>query len=325
VKVPEGTDAVRVMTIHKAKGLEFPIVIYAFATEKTKNTKAAAWVELKDETFEELPVAMLPLSARIEQTRFAPLMAEEREKSYLDFINLLYVVLTRPIDRLYVLTDMPTKKPETLKCVPDLLSTFLSSRGSWNEDQRIYTFGEKAISTREEKPTGGAAFTDFVSTGWKGRVTLKLRAPEPSDEERNRKVHGQTVHRILSEISTFDDIESAVTKAFNEGLINAGEKDGMQQYLQRIADNAAIAAFFVHGLNIKTECEIIDSSGKSFRPDRIVLYENQTAVIDFKTGTQQESHTLQLQNYASLMAEMGYPNIEKYLLYLHDEPLLVKV
>ncbi|MEI6764835.1 MAG: UvrD-helicase domain-containing protein [Bacteroidota bacterium] len=325
VKVPEGTDAVRVMTIHKAKGLEFPIVIYAFATEKSKNTKAAAWVELKDETFEELPVAMLPLSARIEQTRFAPLMAEEREKSYLDFINLLYVVLTRPIDRLFVLTDMPTKKPETLKCVPDLLSSFLGSRGAWNEEQHVYTFGEKAINTRAEKPATAAAFTDFVSTGWKGRVTLKLRAPEPSDEERNRQVHGQTFHRILSEVSTFDDIESAVAKAFAEGLMNADEKDGMQQYLQRIADNPAISAFFVPGLKIKTECEIIDSTGKSFRPDRIVLFENQTAVIDFKTGSQQESHTLQLQNYASLLAEMGYRNIDKYLLYLHDEPLLVKV
>lgn len=124
--LPLSPDAVQIMTIHKSKGLEFPVVIYAFADDDiSRLTRKSTWVELNDPDLDELEVALLKIDKKLEKTRFADIYTTEYSKTKLDLLNLVYVAFTRASERLYVLGGKPPKETGELKSVTGLLYAFL--------------------------------------------------------------------------------------------------------------------------------------------------------------------------------------------------------
>ncbi|MBK6966930.1 MAG: hypothetical protein IPH20_24270 [Bacteroidales bacterium] len=104
VVLPLSPDAVQIMTIHKSKGLEFPVVIYAFADDDiSRLTRKSTWVELNDPDLEELEVTLLKIDKKLEKTRYSDIYTTEFSKTKLDLLNLVYVAFTRASERLYVI------------------------------------------------------------------------------------------------------------------------------------------------------------------------------------------------------------------------------
>ena len=66
-------NAVRIMTIHKSKGLQFPVVILADAVEKKKLTKKFFWIPLEKKYLPQLNIGLLPCNKLMEETEFAHL------------------------------------------------------------------------------------------------------------------------------------------------------------------------------------------------------------------------------------------------------------
>ena len=102
--IPLGTEAVQIMTIHKAKGLQFPVVIYSFAESAVTPTKKYHWADLQSEVIPELGTVLLKTNKALKETIYEDLYDEEFQKSFLDTVNLMYVTLTRPAKHLYILT-----------------------------------------------------------------------------------------------------------------------------------------------------------------------------------------------------------------------------
>ncbi|MBL7882448.1 MAG: UvrD-helicase domain-containing protein, partial [Bacteroidia bacterium] len=102
--VPDGINAVRIMTIHRSKGLEFPVVILPFLESKIENGKKHTWINIDNGNFSNLPSVIVPMSKELEKTAYASIYEEEKNKSLLDYFNVLYVALTRPEERLYIFT-----------------------------------------------------------------------------------------------------------------------------------------------------------------------------------------------------------------------------
>ena len=112
-------------------------------------------------------------------------------------------------------------------------------------------------------------------------------------------------------------------KSFSEqGLIKNEELAEFESEIGAILEDNQIKKWFDGTGEILNEKDILSKEGKLYRPDKVIVYKDKTVVIDFKTGEKQDSYSKQITNYGNLLSEMGYKNIEKYLLYTKDKSVV---
>jgi ATP-dependent exoDNAse (exonuclease V) beta subunit len=333
--VPQGIEAVQIMTIHKAKGLQFPVVIYSFAESAVAPTKKYNWVNLQSDVVPELSTVLLKTGSALKETVYTELYDEEYQKSFLDLVNLLYVTMTRPEKHLYILTKDKTNDKKggwshktDYADIPDLFHDYLVQLGLWEDGKRTYTFGEQATpGTRANTKTdeGEEIKEEKASTGkWQSKMIFNRHAPKVwdiDDPDRNRR-WGNLVHAILAGIEYADDVDAAIEKAFYDGLLDDDEKSLLKQRISIILNQPEIKPLYEKGVKVMNEKDILLSGGHTIRPDRLVFRNDELNIIDYKTGQEEEYHRQQLNGYAGKLQQMGYSNIKKYLLYIDEEKVV---
>ncbi len=329
VIVPEGIDAIRVMTIHKSKGLQFPLVIFPFAIESKRLTHEYLWVDLRDHQIQGLNTALLKVDKTMEKTAFRKQYQEEDEKSMLDLVNLLYVVMTRPEERLYILTSKPPEKTLDLNSIPAFFTGYLQEMNLWSDEVNNYQFGrpklhENKHMKRREPPL---LLKSFISEDWRRKIKIRSRAPEIWDMENplGKINFGNQVHTLLSKIHTRADIETAINASVSQGLIGNEDIQSVMQMLNGMMSHPEIGLLYSDQVKVKTEPEILLPDGSAFRPDRVVFINDQPVVVEFKTGKKEEKHIRQIEKYEDLLKAMGYSGVKKYLVYLHEEVEVMEI
>jgi len=330
--VPEGVDAIQIMTIHKAKGLQFPVVIYPFAEDNVRPTKKNLWINLDSEVVPELKTALLNTNRNLKDTSFEELYDEEFQKSFLDMVNLLYVSLTRPEKHLYILTkDKTDKKKGGWKFtkeypdIPDLFQAYLSDAGLWSDEERVYTFGETPTpgfrETESQEETEPSSDKEINDKRWQNKMVFSKHAPkvwDMDDPDRNRR-WGNLVHAIMSKVEFEKDLEIVINEALRSGVIDKNEKNSLIEKIRKLIKLPEIHPLFKEGVGVINEKDILLADGRVVRPDRLVFTGNDLAIIDYKTGQKEEHHFKQLNNYANILKAMGYTKIKKYLIYIDEE------
>lgn len=330
VVTPEGSDSVRVMTIHKAKGLEFPVVLFPFATEQAGVTLSRAWVDIGDpELAPRLPFAYINLTRRLEGTDFQSLYALERESSMVDMLNILYVALTRASDQLHVFSrSLPKDRTET-DSIPKMLFRFLEKEGVWSEEKTVYTYGEPPAQRPKGPvvPAGTVPLTLGAFSDWRGRIALRSSAPEcwSVDDPEKAFTRGQKIHYVLSLVQGAGDSEKAVREAFIQGIIGKEEYDGILETVGKFVEDPATSFIFAAGWKMLNEREIIDRDGGIHRPDRLMIRDREAVVVDYKTGRPSDMHASQVRKYAGLLTEMGYTIHKACIVYLGETIKVVTI
>ena len=325
--IPQGMDAVSIMTIHRSKGLEFPVVILPFSNTETKNGKRNLWIDLNNDKLQKLPSAIVPTSKNLQETQFADLYEEEKNKSLLDNLNVLYVGFTRAEERMYVLSGSPSKNTANFLSVSDMLAFYYQSSGTWESEKNIYVFGEpnKHIAHKLVQQSGNYELKTFNSSRW--RENIKMRAAAPSIWNTNmaevKKDYGNIVHTALAKVKVATDVEPALAAMCAEGLITNQEKEMLSVSLSRILKLPQLESYFKPGLIIKNEAEIVSFSAEFYRPDRVVIQGKNAVIIDYKTGEERKKHKEQIIGYSDLLSQMGYIVSEKLLVYIEDEKVVV--
>jgi ATP-dependent exoDNAse (exonuclease V) beta subunit len=324
--VPEGMNAVTIITIHKAKGLEFPAVILPFSSGRVKNGKNHLWIDLKNEKIPALTAALIPTNESLRETAYAELYEDEKSKSLLDSLNVLYVALTRPQERLYILAGKPSKTPTNLTNTSDMFAYYYQTMGEWQEGKMLYSFGNAINHKAKEqiKETQNIELSTFNSTQW--RNSIKMRAAAPSiwnlEVANTKKDYGVLVHTAMAKIKSSEDVEQSVNSMFVNGLISTDEQTGLLTTLNKIVAHPQLKGYFSKDLVVKNEAEIITATGELFRPDRVVLIDKTAIIIDYKTGEEKPSHKKQIFQYAELLEQMGYAVAEKLLVYIEEKKVV---
>ena len=332
VVTPKGINAVQIMTIHKSKGLEFPVVIFPFAElDIYKELEPKEWMPM-EESYAPFTHFLLNYNKDFEGfgVEGAAIFKDHQSKLELDNINLLYVALTRAVEQLHIVGNAAVSKngTENLKTYSGLLINYLKSSGRWKDGTLEYPFG-KLQNIAPPKPSKYPTVYQrkFISTPKEHlNVSMATNAGYLWDTAQKEALErGNLIHLVLSKIYTKEDIEMTLTDFFNAGVISSVQSKALLSALDAIVNHPLLVPYFSSEVEVYNEKEIMDSSGNIIIPDRLVVFKDSTAVIiDYKTGTPYQKHETQLEKYSKIIEEMGYKVTKKILVYINAS-LQVKV
>lgn len=317
IVVPEGMNAVTIMTIHKAKGLEFPVVIFPFANWKRNTKPEQQWIDFEDPIIPSLTTTLIPLTKELQKTRFKSVYDEEQEKLLLDDFNILYVAMTRAEQRLYIFTeDVDGKKNESPSPSGFFLKTLSAMQGPFVEN--IAEFGKPCPPEISKKISPQCIRPETIeSHNWEKRIRIRSNSSEhwDTDDKIGSRDKGNLLHDILSEINTKDDIDSAIENSILSGRTTISERENIKLLLEKLMELPALKNCFSGIGKIRKETELLLPNGRRLRPDRVIENSDETILIDYKTGKANPSYRKQLDRYADVLKEMGYGKIQKKIVY----------
>lgn len=323
-------EAMRVMTIHKAKGLQSKVVIIPFTAwsfSKQGYNRPLLWVTEVPEEFAPMPVVLPELSNRLEESLFADQAKREKASEWLDGVNMLYVAFTRAVDALYVMAPDMSRSQGGGGNAESMLNEALKrlpGEYAWTErgHARCLVTGElPPLSAIDEKPA--IIMSSYEVSGQRGTMRLRTGGALPLDEmkltEPGNRTYGIMMHELLSMIVTADDIDKAVGHVCNNGLLPLSKREFMTSHLRTILSGEAVRKWFDGSAQVKTEATIILPSGAARRPDRVMLSGDSMIVVDYKFGEPSGSHKRQAATYRELLQQMGYEKVSSWLWYVEKD------
>lgn len=334
---PENSAAVRVLTVHKSKGLEFPYVIFPYADKVGLYKSGVHWCRL-DASSSRLPACLdgiypVNLGLQAEASYFRGAVDEERSRQIVDNMNLFYVALTRAEKSLHIISTPPTKAfRESLKaCRPDYkkMSDILYEFGggmdeiSFGEEYDFSRMKRKEKSVEEEFPIS------FASVALAGRLAPSSDAVDFFGEDgktgagASARLRGVILHKILSGIVSPEDLRGAVDAAVMDGSLDAQEaREALSLLSGRIS--AHPEWFPPRGddsVRILNEASIFASNGKDYRPDRVIMRPEGVIVVDFKFGHPEDVYLRQVGNYAAIYRQLGYNVLSAVIWYVEEDKM----
>ncbi|MGH2665474.1 UvrD-helicase domain-containing protein [Flavobacterium sp.] len=319
----ENSDAIRIMTIHKSKGLEFPVVIFSFAEDNySANKREKMWL---DSQADELDFGKFLIDKSSKVNDFGDnavaVYSQKTQEDLLDNVNVLYVALTRAEEQLHIISGMNIGKKGDL---PNNLSSFfiefLQDYKDFNSAILSYEFGnpqktsERILLKQEPvkiKPVIAVISPDAVKIAQ--REALMWGTHQQSAIE-----FGNVLHEVLSFVNTQNDISLAVIKALESGLITENQREQVEKTVSEIVFHPELEEFFDGNSIIYNEQNIIKKETKTIKPDRVVIKGKDAYLLDYKTGMHQPKYEKQINNYESVLQEMGFNVLKKSLIYIGE-------
>lgn len=341
ISAPEGDEAIRIITIHKSKGLGFEVVLVPFFDEplydaKIEDRGKILWCTPKMAPFDEIKILPIASSSKLLNTIFAEDYKEEVLYSYIDKINVAYVAFTRAKSELLVYPKLPDFKKDgsyDVKSMADVLYSYCGEEleyedGDWvtspsygsTADVTVVIPDTDCESTVIHDPVSASDTYHSVPIG--DRLQLALRGGDFFSPESSRG-RGVVMHDILAKIATADDLDKAVDEAVSEGLLSSDDRAEIKTELHNRLDSVASRHWFDGTCEFRNEIEIILPGGDFRRPDRVMVCGDRAIVVDYKFGQlKKSSYIRQVQQYMSYLTQMGYTTVEGYVWYLEDNEIV---
>lgn len=331
---PQTGDSVRIMTVHKAKGLEFPYVIVPYADKITLYKASPLWASpnVEGSALEGKADGMyhVKLESKLADSLFGEEYLEEVHRQSIDNLNVFYVALTRAKYGLKIISAKPPKKltdalakgtePEW-GSMGQLLYGFLRT-----EDYACGQFypPERLKREKDESETLQAGYESFPADSG-NRLRFSPEAADYFGDDgsfgiaSSRRIRGNVLHAIMAGIKQAGDLEKAVDAAVSSGDLPAGDRDATLEFLKERLNSVQDLGWFAPEAKVLMECPIIAPDGEEYRPDRVVMHpDGRVTVVDYKFGEQKEGYRRQVLRYENLYRKMGYEKVDGYLWYLDD-------
>jgi ATP-dependent helicase/nuclease subunit A len=329
ISAPDGKDALRIMTVHKSKGLGIKVVIIPFMADAFyRESGDILWCTPEQAPFDMMKLIPVKSSSDLKNSIFANEYLKEKLYSYVDCINLAYVAFTRAKEELIIFSPMPKIKKDgsfNVSTIADAL--YFCYNKELNGDNE-YELGSWVSGAKEKK--GDLSFTPsleedggvFISIPIGKRLKLSYSGEDFFSEE-NIRNKGVVMHDILSSISLESDLGGVIKNAVSDGIILSFEEEQLSELLllklKSVRDRHWFDGTYVH----HNESTIIDSDGDMYRPDRVMIKGDSAVIVDYKFGViRSNKYIRQVENYKSLMSRMGFGDVTGYIWYLEDNNIL---
>lgn len=320
VRFPENMNAIRVMTIHKSKGLEFPIVIYPLVETKTHQDEY--WFPLEEDLYNGFNQYYTSGKSGIEQTNEAieEIIETKKDETFIDELCIQYVATTRASQQLFLLKEQ--KSNSTL----GRIEKFLLHKGLSTESiielypeadtQKIETDNHDSLPKEEN--------IEWISEDWAKKIKVSTETGKLYTKEYKGIRYGNIIHQVLSEITSQKELHQTIQKLILEGIINTTEQEIISKTLSSVINHKQLKKFFSDQGFIYSEREIL-FEGQFYRPDRMVEQNSIFSILDFKTGKKLLKHKEQIEHYAEILESLGKKIENKLLVYIADKIEIVKV
>jgi len=342
-------NGIRLMTIHKSKGLEFANVIIPYCDWDIERNNDTLWFTTDDkpEPFNELPLVPVSLqSKKLKNSIYSDDYDREHLKNIVDNLNLLYVAFTRAKCNLYVFGKKSPKAPYPSKIIQDVAED-LKQECTIEEDDKTTTITYGSFCSTPKKSDDKDTENVFLVDDEPLRVKIKnypevyefkesndckaFIMPQDDEDAQMRRAYietGNIIHELLSHIRDVNDIDRAINNMEFSGVLyeKPMTRESLRAMVHQLIESPVPKTWFRPGLKVMNECEILcynEELGTVVpkRPDRVVDDGNAVTVIDFKTGSPRAKHVEQVQNYMTLLSEIGYSNVKGYLWYLRTNTI----
>ncbi|MBU0951342.1 MAG: UvrD-helicase domain-containing protein [Elusimicrobia bacterium] len=321
VNVTKG-DSVKILTIHKAKGLEFPVVIIPGLSLSVKIDP-----QIIDAKKEKLNLLYIKQA----HTEFSPklneIYIEEYKKAFIDELNSVYVALTRAQQELYIF--IPEKVSGKKNKVKYLFSFEEPNfeKGSPARAVEEVKYEQKKDANKEAANKEAIVETMPVSRYSDWIELIKDEFVEVSQVTNRENIErGEVLHSVLSFIENIkgQNLEEVIKNALEKTKMRHPVIDNLReigQKVKKLLENEKFKDYFnLKEGNVFVEKEIIDASGRTRRIDRLVVLEKRVYSIDYKSSESPETTEIykqQMEEYIRLIKEI-YPNkkVEGIIIYL---------
>lgn len=346
-------DAIKIMTIHKSKGLEFKCVHIPFANWEMTTEKDLEW--FANPSFPEFPSEIVPpllplkSSKKLLGTQFETQYLENRRAEIVDVLNMTYVAFTRAVDELSVTYSCPDsydpdKKVKIGSCINEAFSfankrfcdDCLSRLSAVESACDIYVYlsdinnngsieiGTPTTATKEmsTKKDEKLPMPDYYSNdGEKIWNQVSIEDICDTNEARER---GIFLHNVMSRIRRPEDISTAVRRQAYRQFLSEGQICETIAYVEKIISDKRVDRWFNGYERIICERPVLRHNQKDIRPDRVVWTADGTVeVVDYKFGDEHPvEYSVQVEKYMKALTDAGYAQVKGFLWYPDSEVII---
>ena len=349
-------SGIRLISIHKSKGLEFPHVFIPFCDWRLEH-RDILWCQPSEAPFNQLPIVPIDYAMKkMKGTVYEDSYKEEHGQNVVDNMNLLYVAFTRASKSLHVIGKRGTQDIRSClieKILPEVAEQLDGSRLEGTEQSNTVISFEYGVpptpaaatpsptDKQEEKEKN--VFLQKSETQHIGIETYDLKVefkqsnksrdfttPE-EDEETSQQNHyiqmGNVMHHVFSTIRTTADIDTALRQMELDGILYDAEitPERIKKMIDRSLQNPQVADWFSDRWTLYNECTILsmDEQGHMIdrRPDRVMSDGEEMVVVDFKFGRPNSDYHTQVREYMELLKQMGHTRISGYLWYVYQNKI----
>jgi len=331
--IPSGEiEGIRILSIHKSKGLEFHTVLLPFCDWKLENEKASyIWCSPQEAPFNELQLLPINYGSSMNESIYQPDYLKEKLQLWVDSLNLLYVAFTRPKCNLVVWCKEGQKNTVAELLASSLIGTSCEAQES--ADDCIYQFGElcpsedkKSASPSTNKltiqPQSLPVWMESLETNIEFKQSNRSNAFINGEDDESEKYirEGELLHNLFAMVRTKEDVPSAIRRLKMEGIIESKEHEEKVLKLTNWAlGHPKVKEWFSGEWSLYNECAIIykvNGEPQTRRPDRVMMKDDEVVVVDFKFGKPYPEYNEQVREYMDLLRAMGYNHIRGYLWYV---------
>ena len=323
IQASDNLDAVKLMTIHKAKGLEFPVVFLPMQNGH-KDGKFSNWLNIDRENgLSSVNIDSFGKELEVYDEDMAKFNQENIYQNKIDRYCLQYVATTRAVEQIFFYIEKPNKTSNNLE-IYDFLEPKIprDESGKALSSFDLYKVSEENTGNKHRKIREDIKTKPifFKSEKKKNPEAVKIATPSKNYQNRIEKVRtGIFTHEILAKINSEKDVDKTLESYLLEGIITQEEKAEISDRILNILKDDRYSKYFAENQNVINEKDIMiseDGESKIYRPDRLINTGNGFIIIDFKTGDEQEKHQLQIREYRSVLEKIGKKVLETEIVYI---------